>query len=193
MAVALKACAGAGSSRSLRCYADAVHALLIHPWTARRSHSTDPADARQGTTCATAASAFLAGGATCIAWEAGPLARAAGVAGAADLASRAADALPGAQLLGLTALAVTRRADGPAPAGAVDLAATSILDDLVTFPLAELATGFRAALAVLVLPIPVMLWVMAPVPAATADDGPIATATGAARSFLGHVGDEKAE
>jgi hypothetical protein len=172
--------------------ADAVHALLIQPGTARRGHAADPADARQGTARAPATGTFLASGAACIAREAGALGRAAGVSRAADLAFWAADALPNAELPARTALAGTGCAHRPTLAGAVDLAAAGIVDDLIAFPPAELAARFRMASSVVslsVIPATVMIAIM--VPAATADDCLIATATGSLRDHERRVRDAK--
>jgi hypothetical protein len=186
---------------------DAVHALLTWIVTTGRGHAADAADVLQQAACATAAGTLLAGGAAFVTLEAGALDRAAGIARTADFALRAADALAGAELLGQTAQAVSRHAHGPAQAGAIDLAAATILDDLAAFPLTELTPGFRTALRVLPLPvtIPVAIVVIAIVvitivviaivvmtsPAsaiasttisATADEGPIAVAAGAPRN-----------
>jgi len=76
----------------------------------------------------------------------------------------------------LTAFAVCRSAYAAALAGTVDLAATAILDDLVTFPLAVRALGFRTAVPILlpVMMVMVMVGVRASTVTATADDGPVA-------------------
>jgi hypothetical protein len=166
--------------------AGAVHALLIHPLTARRVHATDPADVLQQAARATTFGTFPADGAADIAWEAGALAWAALVAWAAHLVPVTADALPAAQALRQTADTAGWCAHRPALAGAIDFAATTVADDPVTASLAKLAAGFRTALAVL--PFPVMLvivGVMTSTVAATTDDGPITTATRAARDRQG--------
>jgi hypothetical protein len=99
---------------------------------------------------------------------------------------RAADSLPGAELLGLTTLAVSRHADCPALAGAVDLAATAILDELIAFPFAELAAVFRMALPLLPLSVmTVMIGGTASSATATTDNRLIAAATGAPRDRQG--------
>ena len=167
--------------------ADAVHALPRR--AAGRGHPAGSADAFNEAAGPTAAGAFRADGAADVAWEAGPLALAARVAWAAHFASQAADTLASAELIGLTALAVSRSTYGAALAGAIDLAATAILDDLVTFPVTELASGFRMALPVLLLVMVVMIGVMVSTPTATADDGPIAAARAPGDRLGGERGD----
>src|SRR5215208_365616 len=168
--------------------ADAVHALPRR--AAGRGHPAGSADAFNEAAGPTAAGAFRADGAADVAWEAGPLAQAARVAWATDLTFRTADALSAAQQLGLTALAVSRSTYGAALAGAIDLAATAILDDLVTFPVTELASGFRTALPVLLLVmVVVMIGVMVSTPTSTADDGPIAAARAPGDRLGGERGD----
>jgi hypothetical protein len=154
--------------------AHVVYALQIQPGTTRRGYAPNRADASHRATYATTGRAHLTSGATFTAREADAIGRTTGVPRAADLAPWAADTLPGAELLGLTAHAVTWRADLPALAGAVDLAATAILDDLVARSFTQRVAGFRTAL--LGLPPPVMIGVMAPSAAATTDDGPITVA-----------------
>ena len=144
-----------------------------------------------GTTCATAGGTFLTCGAAFITLEAGALGRTARVAWATHLAAGAADALPGAELLRLTADAVFRRAHLIALARAMDFAAAAIPDDVIAFPFAEQMAGFRAARFVLLSPVGIV--VMAPVPAATADDGPIATTTGVKRHRRVRIGGDEAE
>ena len=161
--------------------ADAVHALL-GPGATGMLHTADRADAPRCAAHPTARGTNEPGGAADIAWEADALARAAGIPRAAHLAPPTADSLPTAQVLRLTAHAVTGRAHGSALARAIDLAAAAIADDPVTVPLAEITAGFRTALAVL--PFPVMLviiGVMTSTAAATTDDGPVTIAAGAAR------------
>jgi hypothetical protein len=77
-------------------------------------------------------------------------------------------------------------------AGAIDRAAAAVADDLIAFPIAEPAAGFRSAF--FLLPPPVMIAILTPpppAPGATADDGPITAAAGAQRMrWVGDRGDE---
>ena len=180
--------------------ADAIHALL-GPCATGMLHTTDRADAPRCAAHPTARGTDEPGGAADIAWEADALARAAGIPRAAHLAPPTANSLPSAQVLRLTAHTVTGRAHGPTVARAIDLAAASVADDLVTVPQAELSAGFRTALAVLPFPVmSVIIGVMTSTAATTTDDGPIAIATRAARDRQGgnridvaEVGHERGE
>jgi len=148
------------------------------------------------TTCATTGGTYLTRRAAFIfiTLEAGALGRTARVVRATYLAARAADALPGAELLGLTADAVFRRAHLAAPASAMDFAATAISYNVIAFSFAELTTGFWMALMVVLNSVPVIpVMIVVTAPAASADDGPIATTTGVKRDRRVGIGDDEAQ
>ena len=157
---------------------DAVQAL--HTWTitARLGHSADSTDVLYKTAGPTIFRTSLAGGTAFITFEADALGWTARVARAAYGALRAADTLPGAELPAITADAFIRLADLPALTGAIDVATTAILDNLIAFPMAELVPGFRAAIMVLVTSVSIVIMVPLMVPVMTADDSPIAAAAG---------------